>query len=134
MVADLISYGLLASIFVVTGLRMFVEKPIFDEFVEKFVGAAKKLVVGDPLKDETQLGPLVSAGQRTTVESFIADARSSGSKFLSGGGRPHAKGYYLEPTILPKPTTLSVWGDYEKRDQKVSISKHWFQSDESDGE
>jgi len=80
--------------------RVFVERSIFDGFVEKFISATKKLVVGDPARPETQLGPLVSAGQRATVEEYLADARACGSKFACGGGRPHPKGCYLEPTVL----------------------------------
>jgi len=80
--------------------RMFVERGIFDQFAERFVTATKKLVVGDPTKPETQLGPLVSANQRATVEEFLADARARGSRFATGGGRPHPKGFYLEPTVL----------------------------------
>ena len=80
--------------------RMFVERSIYEPFVEKFVAATKKLVVGDPTKPETQLGPLVSAGQRASVEEFVADARKNGSKFACGGGRPTSKGFYFEPTVL----------------------------------
>src|SRR5438552_7603804 len=47
--------------------RAFVERGIYEPFVEKFVAATKKLIVGDPAKAETQLGPLVSSGQRATV-------------------------------------------------------------------
>ena len=80
--------------------RVFVERSIFEPFVESFVAATRKLVVGDPTRTETQLGPMVSAGQRATVEEFLADARKGGSQFVCGGGRPHPKGYYLEPTVL----------------------------------
>jgi acyl-CoA reductase-like NAD-dependent aldehyde dehydrogenase len=80
--------------------RVFVEQSIFEPFVEAFVTATRKLVVGDPTKTATQLGPLVSHGQRQTVEEFLADARKQGSLFACGGGRPHPKGYYLEPTVL----------------------------------
>ncbi|MEK7707529.1 MAG: aldehyde dehydrogenase family protein [Verrucomicrobiota bacterium] len=80
--------------------RMFVERSIFAGFLEKFVAATRKLVVGDPTKPETQLGPLVSANQRATVEEFLADARTRGSKFVCGGARPFPKGWYLEPTVL----------------------------------
>src|ERR1051325_11716888 len=55
--------------------RVFVEGSIYEPFVEKFVAVTNKLVVGDPTKPETQLGPLVSAGQRATVEEFLGDAR-----------------------------------------------------------
>ena len=80
--------------------RMFIEASIFEPFVERFVAATKKLVVGDPAKPETQLGPLVSASQRETVEEFLTDARNRNSQFACGGGRPHSKGYYLDPTVL----------------------------------
>ncbi len=74
--------------------RVFVERPIFDRFVEKFVATTKSLVVGDPSSDQTQLGPLVSKAQREVVEQFI------GGSIACGGKRPHPKGYYLEPTVL----------------------------------
>jgi betaine-aldehyde dehydrogenase len=80
--------------------RMFVERSIYEPFVSKFVEATRKLVVGDPTRPETQLGPMVSAGQRATVEEFLADARQCGSKFACGGGRPLKKGYYLDATVL----------------------------------
>jgi len=80
--------------------RVFVESSIFDGFVDKFIAATKKLVVGDPTKPETQLGPLVSAAQRAAVEEFLADARKQGSRIACGGVRPHPKGWFLAPTVL----------------------------------
>ena len=80
--------------------RVFVEQAIFEPFVEKFVAATKKLIIGDPAKNETQLGPLVSAAQRNAVEDFLADARKCASRFAFGGQRPQSKGWYLEPTVL----------------------------------
>jgi betaine-aldehyde dehydrogenase len=80
--------------------RVFVERAIFKPFVEKLVEATKNLTVGDPTKPETQLGPLVSAGQRSTVEEYLADARAHGTTFACGGARLHSQGYYLEPTVL----------------------------------
>jgi betaine-aldehyde dehydrogenase len=80
--------------------RMYVERPVFEVFVERFVAATRRLVVGDPQKEETQLGPLVSAAQRQTVEGFLNDARAQGSQVVCGGGRPAGPGYYLEPTVL----------------------------------
>jgi betaine-aldehyde dehydrogenase len=79
---------------------VFVEKQIFDPFVEAFVSATMKLAVGDPAKPETQLGPLVSANQRTAVEEFLSDARTQGSKFACGGERLPGKGFYLKPAVL----------------------------------
>lgn len=80
--------------------RVFVERSIFEPFVERFVGATRRLVVDDPSRPETQLGPLVSAGQRATVEEYLDDARRQGSRVVCGGRRPGGPGYYLEPTVL----------------------------------
>ncbi|HEV2208162.1 MAG TPA: aldehyde dehydrogenase family protein [Verrucomicrobiae bacterium] len=80
--------------------RMFVEKSIYEGFVERFVAGTTKLVVGDPTRPETQLGPLVSAAQRDAVEEFLTDARSHSARFACGGKRRPGKGYYLEPTVL----------------------------------
>ena len=80
--------------------RVFVERSVFEPFVEQFVAATRQLVVGDPTQPATQLGPLVSAGQRASVEAFLADAREHGRRFACGGGRPPSKGFYLEPTVL----------------------------------
>ena len=97
--------------------RVFIERGIYEAFVERFVAATKKLIVGDPTLDATQLGPLVSASQRASVEDFLADARQCGTQLACGGSRfgvpplggsgappsnggtPN-RGYYLEPTVL----------------------------------
>jgi betaine-aldehyde dehydrogenase len=80
--------------------RVFVERSVYAPFVERFVAATKALLVGDPTKSETQLGPLVSAGQRATVEAFLEEAKAAGRVVACGGNRPCPKGYYLEPTVL----------------------------------
>src|SRR5438034_2356565 len=54
--------------------RVFVERAIYQPFVEQFVAATKRLIVGDPSRTETRLGPLVSSGQRGMVEEYLADA------------------------------------------------------------
>jgi acyl-CoA reductase-like NAD-dependent aldehyde dehydrogenase len=82
--------------------RVFVERGIYEPFVEKFAAATQKLNVGDPTQPQTQIGPLVSAGQREAVEEFLEDARRRGSQFVCGSGRSHPKGYYLQATILAK--------------------------------
>jgi betaine-aldehyde dehydrogenase len=80
--------------------RMFVERRAFDKFVELFLAATKKIVVDDPAKDTTQVGPLVSANQRTVSEEFIEGAHKAGRKIAFGGKRPLPKGYFLEPTVV----------------------------------
>lgn len=83
--------------------RMFIEQPIFEKFVERFVAATEKLVVDDPTKVETQLGPMVSTGQRASVEAFLQDAQNKKTRFAGGGDRPYSTGYYLAPTVLLEP-------------------------------
>ena len=80
--------------------RVFVERKIFDQFVDRFVAATAKLRVNDPTIDTTQIGPLVSAGQRETSEQFIGEAKRAGRRVACGGARPLPRGFYLEPTVL----------------------------------
>ena len=64
--------------------RVFVERPVFDRFVEKFVESTRRIAVGDPTDEKTQVGPLVSRSQRETVISakfeFGEIAREHGEK------------------------------------------------------
>jgi betaine-aldehyde dehydrogenase len=92
--------------------RIFVERKIFDNFVDQFVAATRKLQVGDPARDTTQIGPLVSDGQRKSVEEFIHSARKAHRKIACGGSRPQPKGAFLEPTVvLDVETADRVWRD-----------------------
>jgi betaine-aldehyde dehydrogenase len=80
--------------------RVFVERSIYEPFVERFIAATRKLRVGDPTDKSTDLGPLVSADQRTTVESFLTDARQLKRTIRCGGDRPSGAGYFLNPAII----------------------------------
>jgi succinate-semialdehyde dehydrogenase/glutarate-semialdehyde dehydrogenase len=84
--------------------RIYVEDDIYEKFMEKFVEETKKLVIGDGLKDECDLGPMCTAGGVETSLSHIEDAVSKGAKIAIGGKKPSGekfvKGYYFEPTIL----------------------------------
>lgn len=80
--------------------RVLVEQSIYDRFLEAFVVATKGLKVGDPLDPATEIGPMVSAGQRTSVERYLAVAREEGARFRIGGERRPGKGFYLMPTVL----------------------------------
>jgi acyl-CoA reductase-like NAD-dependent aldehyde dehydrogenase len=92
--------------------RMFVERPVFDRFVEKFLEATRKIAVGDPAKDETQIGPLVSGKQRDRVESFLRAARTPRHRLACGGDRPFDKGFYLSlTTVLGCQPADPIWRD-----------------------
>lgn len=89
--------------------RTFVEASIYDRFVELFTKATKEIKVGDPMDDKTQVGPMVSAKQRESVEDFISSARAARREIL-GAERPFPKGAYLSPAIiLDADTNDRVW-------------------------
>lgn len=90
--------------------RIFVERKVYDEFVQKFVAATRRLNVGDPALPETQVGPMVSAQQRESVEHFLKNARSAGRTLACGGDRFGRAGYYLQPAVvLGCETTDEIW-------------------------
>jgi betaine-aldehyde dehydrogenase len=92
--------------------RVFVERTVFDEFVDRFTAATNAIVVGDPTDERTQVGPLVSDQQRQTVEDFLASAWSQKRRFACGGGRVGDRGYYVAPTIvLDCEPTDRIWRD-----------------------
>jgi acyl-CoA reductase-like NAD-dependent aldehyde dehydrogenase len=82
--------------------RLLVEASAKNELLEHYAAATRAIVVGDPESGETQMGPLVSATQRETVESYIARGLDEGATVLEGGSRPEGldAGFYLLPTIL----------------------------------
>lgn len=84
--------------------RFYVQEGIYDEFVRRFVAAASKITVGDPMKPETMMGPLAYMGCRDTAEKYIASAKAAGFKCLLGGERPDTpetrNGAYVMPTIF----------------------------------
>jgi aminomuconate-semialdehyde/2-hydroxymuconate-6-semialdehyde dehydrogenase len=84
------------------GSRIYVERPAYEKFLEKFTAETKKLKVGLPLEADTNVGALVGKEHYDRVNSYIEIAREDGAEILTGGGRPEHldKGYFLEPTIL----------------------------------
>jgi len=80
--------------------RFIVVKKIANEFIEKFVQGAEKLKVGDPLSDDTDLGPLVNASGLKTIDSQVKDSVKEGAEILTGGEQIRSKGYFYKPTIL----------------------------------
>ncbi|MEW9673246.1 aldehyde dehydrogenase [Ammoniphilus sp. 3BR4] len=84
------------------GSRIYVERPAFDAFVEKFAAKTKELVVGDPFDPATKVGALIGKDHYQNVLKFIELAKEEGGQILTGGKRPDSmdKGYYVEPTII----------------------------------
>jgi acyl-CoA reductase-like NAD-dependent aldehyde dehydrogenase len=76
--------------------RILVERSALDGFMEMFEKAVTSLRVGDPLSEETQMGPLISADQRATVASYLDD----GAPVAFRGSSPEGPGYWFPPTVL----------------------------------
>jgi aminomuconate-semialdehyde/2-hydroxymuconate-6-semialdehyde dehydrogenase len=88
------------------GSRIFVERPAYDEFVERFVAGTRELRTGDPLEDSTEQGALVSEPHLFKVLSYVELAREEGGT-VHCGGRPAQNlpdrcsgGYFVEPTVI----------------------------------
>lgn len=86
----------------VSGSRIYVERPIFDEFVEKFAAKTRALKVGDPFDMANDQGALVAKVHYDKVMSYLKIAEEEGGTFVTGGGRPEGvdKGYFVQPTII----------------------------------
>ncbi|MEV6292068.1 NADP-dependent succinic semialdehyde dehydrogenase [Streptomyces sp. NPDC051896] len=80
--------------------RFIVHTDVYDAFAEKFVAGMKALKVGDPLEEDTEVGPLSSEQGRKDLEELVDDARRGGAEVLCGGERPDGPGWYYPPTVL----------------------------------
>ncbi len=98
------------------GSRIYVERPLYETFVNRLADKAAQMVVGDPLDPKTNVGALISAEHLERVEGFIERASAEGCRILVGGKRPAnlAKGAYLEPTVI-----VDVGNDCEIARQEV---------------
>jgi aldehyde dehydrogenase (NAD+) len=93
----------------IAGSRLMLHEDIADQFLEKFVGLAKSIRLGNPLDPETEMGPLTSKLHHERVLGYVDIAREQGGELLAGGKPPAdpalANGYFVEPTIVrAKPT------------------------------
>ncbi|MGW2889635.1 NADP-dependent succinic semialdehyde dehydrogenase [Streptomyces griseoruber] len=80
--------------------RFIVHSDVYDVFAERFTEGMKALKVGDPLEEDTDVGPLASEQGRADLEELVDDARRGGAGVLCGGERPDGPGWYYPPTVL----------------------------------
>jgi succinate-semialdehyde dehydrogenase/glutarate-semialdehyde dehydrogenase/succinyl-CoA reductase len=80
--------------------RFIVTKKIASEFIEEFVTKIEKLKVGDPLSDDTDIGPLVNGNSLSNIESLVAKSVKQGAEVVTGGERTNSKGFFYRPTIM----------------------------------
>ncbi|MEV6024954.1 NADP-dependent succinic semialdehyde dehydrogenase [Streptomyces sp. NPDC052036] len=84
--------------------RFIVHTDVFDVFTERFTARMKALRVGDPMEEDTEVGPLASEQGRADVEELVEDAAARGAAVLCGGERPDGPGWYYPPTVLADVT------------------------------
>jgi 1-pyrroline-5-carboxylate dehydrogenase len=84
--------------------RIFVEKPVYDEFTTRLKTLTEKLSIGDPTDRTVYLGPVINRGAYREYQGFCEEITSGGGKFLTGGrsltGDPFDKGWFCEPTLV----------------------------------
>lgn len=84
----------------VSPTRMLVQEKVYEQFVEGFVAATRRVKVGDGLESGTTMGPLANARRISAMETFIGDAQQKGATVRTGGNRIGNKGNFFEPTVL----------------------------------
>ncbi|WP_200301064.1 NADP-dependent succinic semialdehyde dehydrogenase [Streptomyces adelaidensis] len=84
--------------------RFIVHADVYDAFAERFVAGMRALRIGDPLEEETEIGPLSSEQGREDLEGLVEEAVESGATVLCGGERPDGPGWYYPPTVLADVT------------------------------
>lgn len=82
------------------GSRIFVERSIYDQFVERFVAKTRQLRVGDPEDDATEVGALISAAHLEKVRGYVELAKQEGGTIAAGGRQAERRGYFFEPTVI----------------------------------
>ncbi|HZR24064.1 MAG TPA: aldehyde dehydrogenase family protein [Vicinamibacterales bacterium] len=118
--------------------RVYVAKPIRDEFVRLLVEKTKKIKIGNPLNRDVYLGPVINEDAVKTYERAVAQAKADGGKILTGGRRltdgDFAHGYFVEPTIIDGlPTShplfaeelfvpITVIGDVVSLDEAIDLA------------
>ncbi|WP_067499437.1 NADP-dependent succinic semialdehyde dehydrogenase [Actinoplanes sp. TFC3] len=85
--------------------RFIVHAEVYDAFVDKFVATMSALTVGDPMDDDTDVGPLATEQGRTDIEEQVADAVSKGATVRCGGVRGDGDGWFYPPTVVTDLTT-----------------------------
>ena len=118
--------------------RVYVAKPVRDEFVKLLVDKTKKIKIGNPLNRDVYLGPVINEDAVKTYERAVAQARADGGKILTGGRRltdgELAHGYFVEPTIIDGLPTrhplfseelfvpITVLGDMTTLDEAIDLA------------
>lgn len=96
MLGNFYSSGQICS----NGTRVFVQKSVREAFLDRLVRRSKAILLGDPLDEGTQMGPLVSQVQFDKVMGYIARAEAEGAQLMTGGRQWGNAGLFVEPTVF----------------------------------
>jgi lactaldehyde dehydrogenase / glycolaldehyde dehydrogenase len=84
--------------------RTYVHRRVYDQFVDRYVGLASKLRLGDPMRTDIDLGPKVNEAEVEKLDRIVARAREQGAEIVLGGSRPQGaefeRGFWFAPTVL----------------------------------
>jgi aminomuconate-semialdehyde/2-hydroxymuconate-6-semialdehyde dehydrogenase len=86
--------------------RVLIEAPIYEKFKEAFIKKVSSLKIGDPMREDTDMGPLISFDHRNRVREHIKKAQVEGGRILCGGEEIHfsdndlSKGFFMQPTVM----------------------------------
>ncbi len=86
------------------GTRVFVERPLMERFLERLKARTEAIILGDPLDEGTQMGPLASAAQMEKVLGYIAQGQAEGARLVTGGARLNGPGFFVQPTVFADVT------------------------------
>ena len=89
----------------VAGSRLYLHENIADEFLQRMAEIARNVRIGDPMEEDTEMGPLCTTGQLDRIKQEVAHAQDQGGKVICGGKQPDGlDGYYYEPTLIECPS------------------------------
>ncbi len=86
------------------GTRVFVQKGIKEAFLARLKERVEAAVIGDPLNEATNFGPMVSEGQLGIVQRYIGKGVEEGARLVTGGARLNRDGFYIQPTVFADVT------------------------------
>jgi acyl-CoA reductase-like NAD-dependent aldehyde dehydrogenase len=98
--------GLVAGIFAaagqtcIAGSRALIHESIFEQVVDRVCERAERMVMGDPMRPETEMGPICFSGQRDKIRNLVDSAAADGGRILAGGTDRGLGGLFFEPTVI----------------------------------
>ncbi len=80
--------------------RFYVQEPVYNKFLARFIEYAKNIKLGDGLEKGTTMGPLANSRRLDAMEAIVQDSQKRGGKIVTGGKRHGNQGYFFEPTVI----------------------------------